>query len=83
MEVKQAATLAFKNREALEEVNFCSCYQCAKKFTIEDIKEWTDGNVTAICPHCGVDSVLPGNITDETLKQMKEYWFGNADKQNV
>jgi len=81
MEVKQAATLSFKNREALEQSNFCSCYHCSAKFDVKEIKEWTDGDVTAICPKCNIDAVIPGSIPDQTLKQMREYWFGISNQK--
>jgi hypothetical protein len=50
-----------------------------------EIEEWCpeeeDGEeVTAICPHCGVDSVIGDNcgfpITQEFLAAMHGRWFG-------
>ena len=39
--------------------------------------------VTAICPHCGVDSVIGEKsgfpITQEFLKAMHKRWFGKED----
>jgi hypothetical protein len=37
------------------------CYYCFSEFSPRTIKEWCDGDAqdqTAICPHCGVDSVV-------------------------
>jgi hypothetical protein len=28
-------------------------------FDVREIEEWIDGGQTALCPHCGIDSVLP------------------------
>jgi hypothetical protein len=47
------------------------------------IGEWCDTDKedvgqTALCPFCGVDSVLADfeiEITADLLKSMKEYWF--------
>jgi hypothetical protein len=44
------------------------------------IEEWIDEGTTALCPRCGVDSVLPDNVpraplTVELLQEMHAYWF--------
>jgi hypothetical protein len=37
------------------------CFYCLKIFSPAEIEEWTlDG--CALCPHCGIDSVLPESI---------------------
>ncbi len=39
---------------------------------------WIDDGTTALCPHCGIDAVLPSkstNITEEHLKEMHDYRF--------
>jgi len=57
----------------------CSCFSCGKTFTPQQIVEWTDKDMTALCPHCGMDAVLPsynGTPTDaETLEALKRYSF--------
>jgi hypothetical protein len=32
---------------------------CVIVFDVEEIEEWIDGGQTALCPHRGIDSVLP------------------------
>ncbi len=50
-------------RPVLEKSVLAVCYFCFEWFNPSEIKEWTDftdvypEGVTAICPHCGVDSV--------------------------
>lgn len=54
-------------------------------FAPTEIKEWVDirGDgelgVTALCPHCGIDAVLPENdtiaIAPPLLDAMRAYWF--------
>jgi hypothetical protein len=43
------------------------------------IEEWVDEGTTALCPRCGVDSVIGDKsgyeISDSILKAMKAYWF--------
>lgn len=56
----------------------CGCFCCCSKFPPTQIKEWVRDEGTAICPNCGIDSVL-GNkdvsITEELLVEMREAWF--------
>lgn len=67
------------NRDLISESNECHCYYCLTKFNKEDIIEYIDNNMTAVCPHCGIDTVLPDSIDEEitktTLKDMHDYWF--------
>jgi hypothetical protein len=41
--------------------------------------EWTDKKDTAICPHCGIDAVIPVRSEDdkdlENLSKIHKYWF--------
>lgn len=63
---------------------FCGCFYCLEIFSPNKVEEWIDqdedGNgTTALCPYCGVDSVLPDNIgaelNHELLKSMKNVYF--------
>jgi NTP pyrophosphatase (non-canonical NTP hydrolase) len=47
-----------------------------QKYKSIEIFEWIDNGVTALCPKCGIDAVLPYNLGDTVLKQMHDYWFG-------
>jgi len=58
----------------------CGCFYCLSIFNPQEIVEWVpDTHGTAICPHCGIDSVIGEGsnypITVEFLKKMKDYWF--------
>lgn len=53
----------------------CSCFFCLKTFPKEEIKKWEDDGRTAWCPYCDIDSILPGAIPQEVLKQMHDYYF--------
>ena len=69
-----------KHREEILQSKKCACFCCLNVFKPSEIIEWTDNNQTAICPICGVDSVIGDQsgypVTDtEYLKYMKEYWF--------
>jgi hypothetical protein len=52
----------------------CGCFYCLEVYSVDSIEEWTDffdgvGD-TAICPHCGVDSVI-GSCSGFPI----ELWF--------
>lgn len=62
----------------------CGCFCCCQTFGPTEITEWTDDDAdgqgqTAICPRCGVDSVIGRksriDISQDFLIQMSEYWF--------
>jgi len=57
----------------------CGCYSCKATFSPEQIMEWTDKNMTALCPHCKMDAVLPDYngtpIDQETLEAVNRYAF--------
>ena len=46
------------NRQSLESTERCGCFHCQAQFNPCEITEWTDEGTTALCPHCGIDSVL-------------------------
>lgn len=62
----------------------CGCFYCLETFSPGQITDWTDiGTVkgpTAICPACGIDSVI-GSASGfpveepEFIKAMKDFWF--------
>jgi hypothetical protein len=60
----------------------CGCFYCLSIFTPDAIKEWSDEGQTALCPHCGIDSIIgsgSGFIISVTfLREMHERWFGEA-----
>lgn len=49
------------HRAEMEHSSLCACFYCLTTFTPTEIAEWIDepnGGETAICPKCGIDSVL-------------------------
>ena len=70
--------------EKLKKDNVCGCFYCLKIFSPKEIKIWLqdehgDPLGTAICPYCGIDSVIGESsgfsITQEFLRRMERYWF--------
>ena len=58
----------------------CGCFYCLEIFNPNEITEWIkDESGTAICPYCGIDSIIGESsgypITLEFLKKMENYWL--------
>jgi len=65
----------FKNKAAILEHDQCGCYFCIEVFETKDITEWADGGETALCPKCGIDSLLPNETDIGYLGYLCEKWF--------
>lgn len=76
----EAHRFSLNNKDDLLKDKKCGCFHCLKIFNPNEIKEWiTDIRGTAVCPYCGIDSIIGESsnfpITKEFLKNMQEYWF--------
>lgn len=70
------------HRKQLEQSPLAGCFYCKKIYLPDEIYEWVDGDDTALCPKCGIDSVIPLMVGDpdnkKILKEMFEYWFNRG-----
>lgn len=77
--VETAHGFSSHNRKDLEKDSVCGCFHCLKIFNPIEIDEWCDDNDTAVCPYCGIDSVIGESsgfsITQQFLKGMHKEWF--------
>ena len=76
----KAHEFSSNHKEQILKDEKCGCFFCLRIFNPNEIVEWIeDEKGTAICPYCGIDSVIGESsrypITKEFLKKMKEYWF--------
>ena len=64
--------------------DICGCFRCLKTFTPDKIDQWHGEDVEgveplALCPMCGIDSVLGSEsgfpIEKEFLSKMHDFWF--------
>jgi hypothetical protein len=84
MDLERAHKLSFQNRALLLSGIQCGCFCCLQVFPVESIAEWLHdkGGDTAVCPHCGIDSVIGEGlgfpVTREFLAVMHRRWFGSA-----
>lgn len=69
------------HRKELEQSEVCGCFYCLATFVAREVEEWIDDDGTALCPRCGVDSVL-GSASGypagdpQFLEAMHARWFG-------
>lgn len=75
---KSAHEVSFRSRERLQASRWVGCFYCVTIYSPKSIRKWADEEQTAICPVCGIDSVLP--LTEEQfnsdfLEQMHHHWF--------
>ncbi|MBR0689189.1 cytoplasmic protein [Bradyrhizobium manausense] len=68
------------HRADIARSQLCGCFYCRTTFAPERIVEWVDEDSTALCPECGIDSVLGGasgvQIDKFFLEAMRLAWFG-------
>lgn len=78
-----AHKLSAHHRDAIEASEICGCFYCLATFSPTRIVEWIDEvgerGTTALCPSCGIDSVIGSAsgipITRDLLTTMRLYWF--------
>lgn len=75
---------ASRHRAEVESSSRCGCFFCFRSFASSDIKVWIDANQTALCPRCGVDSVLGSasqhRLDDAFLRGMHTHFFSSAKR---
>ncbi len=84
-DLKLAHRFSANHKPELEKDRICGCFYCLSIFNPSEINSWIfadnsiDKRGTAICPHCGIDSVIGESsgfpITKEFLREMRDYWF--------
>ncbi len=79
MLLKNAHKACSYHRDDLMKSDRCGCFHCLEVYAPEEIREWTDRTQTAVCPKCGIDSVLASEsgypLDAVFLEAMHEFWF--------
>lgn len=83
-DVVGAHTRSIAHREEILASERCGCFYCLAIFAPSEIDAFTDVvdgvAVTALCPRCGIDSVIGSAsgfpIEASFLEMMRAYWFG-------
>jgi hypothetical protein len=68
------------NRGELAGSDVAGCFYCCQTFDPTEIDVWVDDDRCAVCPRCGIDSVIGSAsgfpVTDQKfLEKMREIWF--------
>lgn len=81
-ELEEIHKFSRHNKNMLEQSILCYCFHCKRKYEPKLIVEWCDEGVTAICPFCYIDSIIPSHIPSKTnvfitefINRMYDYWF--------
>lgn len=77
--IRDAHQHSSRHRVEILKSDLCGCFYCEKVFEAHEIQDWTDDEQTALCPRCGIDSVIGSAagfpLTKEFLHEMCEHWF--------
>jgi uncharacterized paraquat-inducible protein A len=69
----------WNNRPEVKSSSMCGCFKCIAVFPPNEIDQWGDRGITALCPRCGVNSVIGSAsgypITADFLETMRIHWF--------
>lgn len=72
------ANSAHHRREIMQSA-WCGCFYCCAIFEPIEIHTWIDASDTALCPRCGIDSVIGDGsrfpIEPGFLDEMRRHWF--------
>ena len=83
-QLTEARQHASRHRVELEASARCGCFFCFRTFPPASIKAWIDASQTALCPGCGVDSVIGSasshRIDDAFLRRMHGQFFSYRSK---
>ena len=68
------------HRAELDDSQHCGCFFCFRTFVTTDIRSWIDKQQTALCPRCGIDSVIGSAsgfvLDDRFLRRLHQHHFG-------
>jgi uncharacterized Zn finger protein len=86
-ELKRIHSISSDNKALIGESEQCGCFYCGRIFPSTDVKQYVRKSrkdpqpTTALCPHCGIDSVVSDNAVElniAMLVEMRERWFSVA-----
>ena len=88
-DLELAHTFSNNHKQALSVEQRCGCFYCQSIFLSSEITDWIEHDNpcdrlgTALCPHCGIDSVIGESsgfeITSDFLRAMNYRWFQSGE----
>lgn len=77
--IKKIHAYASHNKALIEKSQKCYCFYCKNVMDSSEINRYLDEEETALCPKCGIDSIIPDgideNIDKGIIEEMHDYWF--------
>ena len=67
------------NIDEIKKSSKCGCYFCISVQNSADVVEFVDDGTTGLCPNCGIDSLLPNETNLDTLAELNEKRFAEAN----
>jgi hypothetical protein len=80
IECKTLSDNSRHNRSRMIPGTICGCFHCQTIFLAEEVSRWIDDELTALCPRCGVDAVLPGVTDLTTLRDLHDYAYSQSPR---
>lgn len=78
-QLKRLHTYSAHNRSRIAVADKCYCFHCKAVLDSREITDYADHGQTAICPKCGIDSIIPDSIdeplNEKTVAELNQYWF--------
>ena len=73
------------NKDKIANSKDCGCFHCLKHFHVSEL-EYIDEDIgeTAICPNCGIDSIIGSvskKVDDKLLEEMNIRYFGYTNEK--
>ena len=70
-----------RNKKIILSGNKAACYYCCKIFDSKEVVDFIkekDGDSTALCPRCGIDTLISDSqaeLSPEFIKAMQQHYF--------
>lgn len=78
-QLKKLHAYSSHNKDLVTASGKCYCFYCKAVVSSYLVKDFADHGQTAICPRCGIDSMIPDSVdevlNENIISEMNEYWF--------
>ena len=72
------------HRDEIAASTACGCFYCVSIFQPNEIEDWVNNGGSALCPRCGIDSVIGDAsgfpVTIGFMASMRRRWFEKSVK---
>lgn len=87
-ELKRHHKRAHRNEFGARGASYAGCFCCLEVFEPSAVRHWIDHrpNRSAMCPHCGIDSVLFARLnplSPQLLHEMGQLYFESCDLSSI